>query len=112
MQEAWSLWVDSKSFDPEAIDKQPPGYDWVVAASNAKEAIMLIDELGPPCFIDLDDDELCKDVVRHLYQKHSGVEIGFRVRSPNSVVGSWLYNFMYSWHQIHGFHHEGKYNGI
>jgi hypothetical protein len=49
-------------------------------------------------------------IVRHLFDNFPDVEIGYRIRSPNSIVGDWLYTFMYSWHQIKGFHHNGRYN--
>lgn len=105
----WSLWVDDQSFDSTKPDHHPPTHDWVVAASSADEAILLIQELGPPFFIDLDDDlgdghlESVKNIVKYLYEKYPEVQIDFRIRYPSSKVGNWLYTYMFSWHRMHGF---------
>jgi hypothetical protein len=107
--EPWSLWVDDQSFDPATPEKHPPKYDWIIAAASAKDAILLIEELGAPCFIDLDDDlgdgaeASVKSIVKHLYDKYPNVEIGYRIRYPSSPVGKWLYSYMFSWHRTQGF---------
>ncbi len=106
--QTWSLWLDDQSFDPATPDKHPPKYDWVVAACSAEEAILLIEELGAPFFIDLDDDlgdgpqGSVKSVVKYLYDKYPYVKIEFKIRYPSSVVGNWLYTYMDTWQRSQG----------
>ncbi len=105
----WGLWVDDQSFDPTALDKHPPKFDWIIAASSAPEAILLIQEFGPPFFIDLDDDlgdgseASVKNIVKYLYDKYPYVKMEFKIRYPSSPVGNWLYTYMDTWQRMQGF---------
>lgn len=104
----YMLWVDDNAYNIYTPDRHPPNLEDIVVASSAKEAIGIIDRLGAPYFIDLDDDlgdglQSSKLIVKHLYDKFADTEIGFRVRYPSSSSGNWLFVFMDSWHKTKGF---------
>ena len=119
MKEAYSLWVDDQSFDPNAAECHPPPYDWVIPATSAEEAILIIKEFGAPCFLELDSnlglnsklEDSSRDVVRYLYSHYSNHNIEFKIRCPNTPNGEWLFAFMLSWRKIKGFHYNGRYVG-
>lgn len=110
------LWVDDESYEPHKHNHHPPIADDIYVATSVQEAIDIINRVGAPYYIDLDDDlndgkrESVKEIVKYLFNNHPDTHIDYRVRSPNSFVGDWLYTFMFSWHQIKGFNVESCYD--
>ncbi len=94
------LWIDDQLDDPSTPNRHTPkGF---LGARSTAEAIALVEEHGPPEFMDLDHDLGGDDRVmvflRWLSEQHpEGPVPKYRVHSENCVGGPAIDSFMSSW---------------
>lgn len=100
----YRLWIDDQSFDPETPERHPPE-GWKAAVSSA-EAIAIIEEFGPPEFIDWDHDlgvladgspDTAMIVINHLTNNYYDAEIDYEVHSKNPIGRLNIISKMDSW---------------
>jgi hypothetical protein len=94
----WSLWLDDQFKDPECPARHTPKY--FVPAGSCEEAIALVENLGPPKFMDLDHDLADgRDAMSFLRWLSTAIKAPpeYRVHSANPVGRKNIESFMDSW---------------
>jgi hypothetical protein len=97
-QMTYSLWVDDQA-DELPARKVPEGW---VGAKSSSEAIAIVQEKGPPEWMDLDHDLGGSDTVlvflRWLRENHfNDIPRGCRVHSQNPIGADAIRHFMHDW---------------
>ncbi len=100
----YKLWIDDQSFDPDTPNRHPPvGFK---AATSSAEAISIIEEFGPPEFIDWDHDlgylpdgqeDTAMHVINYLTLHHYNTTIEYDVHSRNGPGSANIISKMESW---------------
>lgn len=98
---SYSLWVDDQARDPETPKRHAP--EGFVVATSSQEAMDIVDDLGPPDFMDLDHDLGGDDKVitflNYLFELYPDNPPDYRVHSENVEGQKNIISFMESWHK-------------
>jgi hypothetical protein len=93
---SWKLWLDDQ------VDTvRPIPNDSFIPARSSKEAIDLIEKLGPPSFIDFDFDlgngDTAEVVYKYLGENYYDHHIDYAIHSENVMGRKMIQSYMESW---------------
>lgn len=97
----WKLWLD------DLVDTvRPIPDDSYTPARSSKEAIELINKMGPPSYIsfdfDLGGDDTAEIVYKYLGENHYDAEIDYNIHSENVMGQKMIQSYMDSWKKSKG----------
>jgi hypothetical protein len=99
----WKLWLDDQINDPHAPARHcPKGFEGAASVVDAQE---LVDQLGPPSFMDLDHDlgenvPSGMDFLKWLANNHPDTPPAWNIHSANVCGAANMDSFMKSWAKV------------